>query len=162
MAKVYTDNNIRSFIRSNLRKLWLISPARLNALLAAETAIPKLDKDGKHMVRNYKAKGKKPARTIQLYTRTYTCKYCGKSGMKNCKEEMSIDHFYPVGPTPGLPSTPDFWTWDIFITRLLWPVWVDALCKECHAVKTIEDKRLMRDEKHLKEIAKVFSELTDK
>lgn len=152
MGKQYTDRQVISFIRSNLRRLWMISSARGQALEEAETAIPKLDKNGNHIYRTYKKTGK----VVYLYTRTYTCQCCGKDGMKNNKYEMSVDHTDPAGPTPWLPNTPKFWTWDIFITRLLWPIEVKVLCKECHDTKTIQDRKDMKDITILKKIVDEF------
>ena len=66
----------------------------------------------------------------------HLCEWCGQLTVK-----PEVDHMTPVGVAPGSRNWTDE-TWDGYIARLLYvrPEELQVLCRECHLIKTEEDR----------------------
>ncbi len=133
--KVWSAAQLRGFIRQSLRKLWFRHPVHL---AARERAVvrrePWMKKDGTPRTR----KGK------PLFLKFYQCNRC-KGEFKG--SQIQIDHIKPIGPAPGARYSDDKSSWDEVVTRMLYVDVNDlqALCVDCHKIKTAEDKASFKD-----------------
>ncbi len=63
------------------------------------------------------------------------------------RDESSIDHIDPVGPTPGSKYAPESLTWDAFIKRLFCPLEnLACICETCHTAKTQAERARLAKE----------------
>lgn len=106
--------NLASRIRSALRKIWLYSPQRKEALEAAYT----------------RTMGK---------TKYRRCSEClGEFPTK----DVAVDHIIPCGTMPGTRNARPEDTLDAFVERLFCPsVGLRVLCTECHTTVTREQRK---------------------
>ena len=69
----------------------------------------------------------------------YVCAMC-KGEFK--EKETQVDHVDPVGVTPEFPPADDGNTWVDWMIRLFFPETPSqVLCRECHKIKTVEDRK---------------------
>lgn len=79
----------------------------------------------------------------RVFFRCYVCKGEFK------RDEVSIDHIDPVGPTPGSKYAPFGLTWDRFIERLFCPPEnLACICDTCHSEKTKRERAKLSEEYH--------------
>lgn len=111
--------NLKTAIRSALRKAWRENPALQEVLKRERIEVPFITKKGK--VSN------KP----RVFFKCYVCK------QDFPRKLVAIDHLEPVGPTPGSKLAPPGLTWNEFIDRLFCPTSnLGTICEVCHRKKT--------------------------
>lgn len=135
---MWTESQLRMYIRQALRSIWFMHPVHLNALAAVKREEPWIKKDGtRRMRRDRKTKELVPANLS-----FYKCAGCEQEFKM---KDVRVDHVKPVGPSPGTKSADGKVTWDEVIERMLgFDVQVQVLCEKCHIVKTEKDKDLIR------------------
>ena len=116
----WTEGRLRSFITSTIRGGFRRYPPKFQVLKEAlwgKKVNPKSGREAAH----------------------YTCASCT---LEFPAKEVQVDHIAPVvDPVVGFVS------WDLFIERLFCSKEnLQVLCKECHAVKTKEEKELRKNE----------------
>jgi hypothetical protein len=110
-----TNSKLKSWLISGLRRMTMRYPPRNEALRAAKTE-KKINVSSGRLAQHYR---------------------CAGCGGEFTAKNICIDHVIPIIP-PGVGFT----TWDEYIARMFCPVEnLQALCKTCHDVKSIEERQ---------------------
>lgn len=133
------DDFSRNQLIRGMRKQFMMSELRKEALNRARTSVLKIKKDGTVQQRLCKKTGK----MVPMYTHTYTCEKCIRHGLT--KQDAKVDHISPVQPydiqAKEIGSAK--FSLGAYVDRLwcsLDNLWV--LCKTCHDQKTALEKKI--------------------
>lgn len=133
------DDFLRNQLIRDMRKRFMMSDIRKEALNRARTSVLKVKKDGTVQHRLCKKTGK----LVPMYSHTYTCEKCNEVGL--AKQDAKVDHIAPVQPY-------DIQSKEIGTTKFSLGTYVDrlwcsldnlwVLCKTCHDKKTAIEKKI--------------------
>lgn len=124
----WTTARFFGFIRSGLREKFNRYPPKYETLKAACTLEPTLDDDGNHL----RFQSGKKAGQLKYHNR-YLCASCHQTFPQ---KEVQVDHITPAGTLKCFDDLP------AFVERLFCgPDGLQVMCKECHHIKTQEEKK---------------------
>jgi len=123
----WTTARFFGFIRSGLREKFNRYPPKYQTLQAAAATFPVLDPEGNQVTFKTGKSAGKPK-----FQKQYLCASCGKHYPQ---KQVNVDHIHPAGQLKSFDDLPTF------CERLFCgPDGLQVLCKDCHDVKTKEEK----------------------